>query len=234
MNIISKTISVINPNPLPVDTCDQSVYALTKQIQWRFSEPFSNSKYFSLFGRLHIEKALLIAHGKFITGSGLDKLLRESNWSITGMENTFVNVTDIKRCRYSLQISACVICQQLVKAFNTKCNITVWEWLAQKAETSTMTLYCKNISEMQIHILIFIRALRESNFELYVVSLKSLKKWFFALDHYNYARWLSVHLLDLLSLENSLPRIYQNFKDRHFSFQKSNRNFLALPFNQVH
>ena len=87
---------------------------------------------------------------------------------------------------------------------------------------------------MQIHILIFIRALRKSNFELYVVSLKSLKKWFFALDHYNYARWLSVHLLDLLSLENSLPRIYQNFKDRHFPFQKSNRNFLALPFNQVH
>ena len=141
MNIISKTISVINPNPLPVDTCDQSAYALTKQIQWRFPEPFCNSKYFLLFGRLHIEKALLIAHGEFITGSGLDKLLRESNWSITGMENTFINVTDIKRCRHNLQISACVICQRLVKAFNTKCNITVWEWLAQKAETSTMTLY---------------------------------------------------------------------------------------------
>ena len=184
MNIICKTISVINPNQTPVDTCDQPVYALTKQIQWRYPELFGNSKYFSLFGGLHIEKALLIVHGEFIKGSGLDKLLGQSNLSITGMENTVVNVTDIKRCRYGLQISACAIYQQLVKAFNTKSNITVWEWLAQKSETSTMTLYWKNILEMQIHILIFIRALRESNFELYVVSLKSLMKWFFALDRY--------------------------------------------------
>ena len=121
-----------------------------------------------------------------------------------------------------------------MNAFNTKSNITVWEWLAQKSETSTMTLYWKNILEMQIHILIFIRAIRESNFELYVVSLKSLLKWFFALDHYNYARWLLVHLFDLLSLENSLPDIYQNFKDGHFSFRKSNREFSSIALDQVH
>ena len=121
-----------------------------------------------------------------------------------------------------------------MKAFNTKSNITVWESLAQKSETSTMTLYWKNILAMQIHILIFICALRESNFELYVVSLKSLIKWFFALDHYNYACWLSVHLFDLLSLENSLPDIYQNFKDGHFSFQKSSREFSSIALDQVH
>ena len=195
MNIISKTISVINPNQTPVDTCDQPVYALTKQTQWRYPELFGNSKYFSLFGGFHIEKALLIVHGEFIKGSGLDKLLGQSNLSITGMENTVVNVTDIKRCRYSLQTSASAIYQQLVKAFNTKSNITVWKWLAQKSETSTMTLYWKNILEIQIHILIFIRALPESNFELYVVSLKSLMKWFFPLVHYNCARWLSVYFL---------------------------------------
>ena len=85
-----------------------------------------------------------------------------------------------------------------------------------------MTLYWKNISEMQIQILIFIRALRESNVnQLYLVSSKSLMKWLFALDHYNYACWLSVHLFDLLSLENSLPDIYQNFKD-----------FQALPLTK--
>ena len=233
MNIISKTISVINPNQTPVDTCDQPVYALTKQMQWRYPELFGNSKYFSLFGGLHIEKALLIVHGEFIKGSGLDKLLGQSNLSITGMENTVVNVADIKRCRYGLQISACAIYQRLVKAFNTKSNITFWEWLAQKSETSTMTLYWKNILEMQIHILIFIRALRVSNFELFVVSLKSLMKWFFSLDHYNYARWLSVHFFDLLSVENSLPDTYQNFKDRHFSFQKPNREFSSIAVDQI-
>ena len=65
-------------------------------------------KIFFLFGGLHIEKALLLVHGEFIKGSGLDKLLGQSNLSITGMEDTFVNVTDTKRCIYALQISACV------------------------------------------------------------------------------------------------------------------------------
>ena len=93
------------------------------------------------------------------------------------MENTVVNVTDVKRRRYGLQISACAIQQQPVKAFNNKSNITVWEWIAQKSETNTMTLYWKNISEMQIQILIFIRALRESNVnQLYLLSSKSLVK----------------------------------------------------------
>ena len=198
------------------------------------SRAFLEFKIFFLFGGLHIEKALLIVHGEFIKGSGLDKLLGQSNLSITDKENSVVNVTEIKSCIYGLQISACAIYQQLMKAFNTKSNITIWEWLAQKSGTSTMTLYWKNILEMQIHILISISALRESNFELYVVSLKSLMKWFFALDHYNYVRWQSVHLFDLLSLENSLPDIYQNFKDGHFSFQKPNREFSSIALDQVH
>ena len=62
-----------------------------------------------------MKKAPLIVHGEFIKDSGLDKLLGQSNLSITSMENTVVSVTDIKRCRYGLQISACAIYQQLVK-----------------------------------------------------------------------------------------------------------------------
>ena len=96
-----------------------------------------NSKYFSLFGGSHIGKALLIVHGEFIKDSHLDKLLGQSNLSITGMGNAVVNVTDIKRCRHGLQISACAIYQQLIKAFITKSNIAA----LQKSETSTMTLY---------------------------------------------------------------------------------------------
>ena len=60
MEIISKTIQLLNPNQTPVDTCDQSVYALTKLIQWAFPDIFGNTKYFSIFGGLHIEKSLLI------------------------------------------------------------------------------------------------------------------------------------------------------------------------------
>ena len=34
-NIIKNTIEKLNPSQTPVDTCDQPVYALTKELQWR-------------------------------------------------------------------------------------------------------------------------------------------------------------------------------------------------------
>ena len=71
MKIIKQTIDHLNPGQVPVDTCDQPVYALTKEIQWRYPEKFGPSAYFSLFGGLHFEQCLLTIHGEFIKGSGL-------------------------------------------------------------------------------------------------------------------------------------------------------------------
>ena len=117
VDIISKTINVINPGQTPVDVCDQPVCALTKQIQWKFPARFGNFSYFSLFGGLHVEKSLLTVHGEFIKGSDLPELLGQSNLSITGIENTTVDVNHIKRARYGLQISACVIYHKLKEAY---------------------------------------------------------------------------------------------------------------------
>ena len=49
MKIISKTIDFLNPGQTPIDVCDQPVYALTKQIQWKFPGQFNELSYFSLF-----------------------------------------------------------------------------------------------------------------------------------------------------------------------------------------
>ena len=105
MDIISKTINVINPGQTPVDVCDQPVYALTKQIPWIFPARFGNTSYFSLFGGLRV--SLTAVHGEFIEGSGLPELLGQSNLSITEIENTNVGVNRIKRARYGLQLSDC-------------------------------------------------------------------------------------------------------------------------------
>ena len=68
MKIIKNTVSVINEGQTPVDVCDQPVYALSKQIQWRFPELFRD--YFCLFGALHVEKSLLV-----IMVNGVDYLM---------------------------------------------------------------------------------------------------------------------------------------------------------------
>ena len=59
-------------------------------------------------------------------------------------------------------------------------------------------------------------------------------KWFFAMDHYKYTRWCSVHLFDLPSLEFTAPNLHEEFNTGNSSFQKIMRNFSSLAPDQVH
>ena len=42
MKINQNTINAVNPGQTPVDVSDQPVYALTKEIQWRFPTEFKD------------------------------------------------------------------------------------------------------------------------------------------------------------------------------------------------
>ena len=54
------------------------------------------------------------------------------------------------------------------------------------------------IIELELLMTRFGRSLREGDFPLYVQSCDELCSWFHALDHTNYARWLRVHVLDMV------------------------------------
>ena len=75
---------------------------------------------------------------------------------------------------------------------------------------------------------------REANFELYIQSLGAIVSWMFALDHYHYARWLSIHIKDLQQLETSCPSVYRQFMVGHFVTQKSTRKFSTMAHDQIH
>ena len=70
--------------------------------------------------------------------------------------------------------------------------------------------------------------MREGNFKLFVKILISLVKCFFIFDHYNYARWLSVHIQDLLSLPITRPQLYQDFERGNFVVQILSREFSRI------
>ena len=87
---------------------------------------------------------------------------------------------------------------------------------------------------LQLEILLYVRSLRESNFQLYVSALACLMKCFFAKDHYKYDRWCSVHPCDLSDLEFITSSLHEEFSTGNFSFQKTMRNFSSLAPDQVH
>ena len=72
------------------------------------------------------------------------------------------------------------------------------------------------------------------NFRLYKESSKSLLPWFFALDHTNYSRWLSVHLVDMFQLKEINTDIATAFKNGMFVVNETRRKFSSIGINHAH
>ena len=85
-----------------------------------------------------------------------------------------------------------------------------------------MCWYWYMVLQLQCDILIFLRSIRECNFNVYITTIHRLIKWVFIFDHVHYACWLSVHPYDLADLENSLSDVHAKMTKGKFSFLKSN------------
>ena len=64
--------------------------------------------------------------------------------------------------------------------------------------------YCDTVLQYEIIVLLFVHAHRTKNFNLFVETLEALVPWVFALDHFNYARWIPIHIRDMKSLPLSI------------------------------
>ena len=106
MTIIKNAIEKLNPSQTPVDTCDQSVYALTEELQWW--RPLEYENCFSLFAGMHIEQFMQDAHGDIIHGSDLPEVLKISNLSITATD-AVIKINHLKRIRYCIQVTVYTI-----------------------------------------------------------------------------------------------------------------------------
>ena len=57
---------------------------------------------------------------------------------------------------------------------------------------------------------------------------------FFANNNVNYARWIPIHLRDMMSLEEAHPQLVAEFHSGKFVVHKSNLEFSALDIDQAH
>ena len=235
IDVTRSAVELLNPGQITVDASDQPVYALSRRLQQIFPEKYGPGKYLAIFGGLHIEKLLLEIHGQLIAGSGLDIFIKKAQLSITGADNVVLNVPQITSARYLIQVSLCAEFKAMKLAYdNSETNLDFEMWMDERATTSAMFHYWKIIFDFQLLILHFIRSERERNFDLYVHVLKASMKYIFALNHYNYARWLSIHVDDLMKLECTCPEIYEEFCCGNFVIRKTNNPFSAIAIDQAH
>lgn len=74
----------------------------------------------------------------------------------------------------------------------------------------------------------FIRSLREGDFPLYVQVCDDLCSWFHVMVHTNYARWLPVHVRDMVQLPEKHPQLYAEFLKGNFVVQRSPHKFSLI------
>ena len=147
----------------------------------------------------------------------LDKILGHTSIITAALQTATVDVNHIHKARYSVQLSVVSIyncLEQVDKAINFV--LPLFSLAEERSSYSRMFKYWILIMKFQINYPVFIRTMREVNFKLFVKILISLIKWFFIFDHDNYARLLSVHIQDLLSLPITCPQLYQDFERGNF------------------
>ena len=191
MDVVKKAVEILNPGQVPVITMDQPLYAIAKQIQWNWTASHGEDRFIMIFGGLHIEMAAFKTIGDLLDGSGGVGALVQSNVATPGTADSFLRVVHVSRTRRGHQITACSLYLLLKKAYLEYCNSlgeeqnssSLEDWCSNRAELYPQFKFWLLILQMELAVMVYVRAIREPDFELYIDALTKIVPWFFALDH---------------------------------------------------
>ena len=242
LNVIKASVEYINPGQIPVIAFDQPLYALAKKIQWNWRDIYGEQKFLAMFGGLHIEQAFLKTLESLLEDSGWTAALVDADVATAGTAGLFTKIANIKRTRKAHQVTVSALCALLQSAYakyqqdfdDDDCAFSFDDWCAQKVLQVPQFHFWYLTMQLELLLLIFLRSIRQANFSLHVDSIAKMLQWFFALNHHNYARWLSVHLLDMRALPQTAPDVARRFDDGFFTVNKSSKRFSAIAIDQAH
>ncbi len=242
MDVVKSAVEHLNAGQTPVLTFDQPLYALAKQIQWKWPEKYGEDKFVLMFGGLHIEMAALKTIGDWLQGSGWAQALVQAEIATVGTADSLYRATHVMRTRKAHQITAAALYilqyraydhYTLTSAENGQPPLDFEAWCDERKRSCPQFQYWATAMALEVCTLIYVWSLREANLAMYLDALTELVPWFFALDHTNYARWIPVHLRDMAELPKKHPDIYREFSAGHFTVQKTKRVFSAIPIDEA-
>ena len=240
MNIIKQNVEFLNPGQTPVIAFDQPLFALAKQVQWNYPERFGEDKMVIMFGGLHIEMCAFKTIGDWLEESGWTSALVEADITSAGTADSFLKASHLTRTRHAHQVTAASLYILMHRSYDrsTAANEAPTPesfdtWRKRRIHESPQFQYWSLTLELQLTILVFVRSLREANFQLYIETLDQLMPWFFALDHPHYSRWLSVHLRDMKNLKKAHPEVAAQFASGKFVVKKTHRSFSRIALDHA-
>ena len=241
MTMIKAAVNHVNPGQTPVIALDQPHFALGKLIQWNWPSTHGEKKFILMLGGLHIEMAAFKLLGDWLDGSGWTSALVAAEIATGGVADSFIKATHVTRTRRAHQVTATCLFILQSKAYsdyletleNGEEPLQFTDWVNKMSKDRPQFLYWNRVLFLELCVLQLIRAIREGNFSLYK-SLVSLVPWMFSLDHINYARRMSVHILDMNLPSSTHPDIHQEFTNRSFIVFKTEKVFSSIALDHAH
>ena len=95
--------------------------------------------------------------------------------------------------------------------------------------------YWSLVLEVLLHLLLFLTAMQNRNFKLYLISIERTLPWFFSLVSQNYASWLSVHFYDMNMLPRTNPDVKDTFiNEENLIISRTANGFSPMGIDQCH
>ena len=241
MDVVKKAVTFLNPGQVPVLTCDQPLFKLAKEIQWIWPDIYGEENFIIILGGLHIKMALQKALGTLLDGSGWTSALVQADITTPGTADSFLKASHVKRTARVHQITCSALFKLQQDAYAEYQSSDVGgppmpflQWCDARSEQSPQFHYWQLIRKVIIDVMVWDNAIHTGNFPLYVDALTNLEWLFYALDRYNYARVVAVHLRDMVTLQNRHPDAYEQFCQGKFTVNKSHHPFSRIPLDESH
>ena len=92
IDVVRNAVQHLNPGQTPVLTCDQPLFTLAKQIQWKWPDTYGEDKLVVMFGGggLHIEMTALKTLGDWLQGSWWTQALVQAYITNAGTADSFL------------------------------------------------------------------------------------------------------------------------------------------------
>ena len=231
MEVIKDITEYLNPGQIPVMACDCPIFAKAKYIQWTWPAQCGEEKFVVMFGGLHIEMAMWNMLGDYLAASSWTTSLLDAGIATSGTVDSFLKASHLARTCHAHQVTVAALTQLQHQAFSLAGDLENFEtWRLGMIKLSPTFQFWDTVLRLELIILMFVRAHREKDFNLYIETLENLTGFFFALDHYNYAHWLPIHIRDMKSLPATF---FTDFK-QHWVVSKTKNRFSSMPLDQSH
>lgn len=114
--------------------------------------------------------------------------------------------------------------KSITEAFD---KLSMFELFGNNAPTKLESFILNYVKQFET-ILRFICATRGGDIELHLESVRDLLKYFFAHNHLNYARLLSLYLRIMQEIKSNNPVLWQQLKDGYFVVTKNEVKFTSI------